>query len=77
MIKYYEEFHAKHPNVIVLFRDGNKYYTYKETAKIVKQLCNEHTKFDGSVATIKSSDISSCISTLIRNGEKVGLCDKM
>lgn len=76
MIKYYEEFHTKRPNVVVLFKDGNKYLTYKETAEKVKKHIGNKVKYDGFQAEIESSDISLCISKFVRIGVKVALCEK-
>ncbi len=84
-LKHYGEIKAKHPDAILLFRNGNNYESYAEDAEIVSKLL----KFDKAIgvesgsgvqvdiASFKSYDLDTVLPKLIRAGNRVAICDQI
>lgn len=84
-LKQYEEIRTKHPDSILLFRNGDNYESYGEDADKVSGLL----KFDkvigvesGSenqvdIVSFKSYELDSVLPKLIRAGNRVAICDEI
>ena len=84
-MKQYGEIKAKHPDAILLFRNGDSYESYAEDADKVSKLL----KFDKAIGMESGSknqvdivsfsgyDLDTVLPNLIRAGNRVAICDKV
>ena len=84
-LKQYGEIKTKHPDAILLFRNGDSYESYAEDADKVSKLL----KFDKAIGMESGSknqvdivsfsgyDLDTVLPNLIRAGNRVAICDKV
>ncbi|MCS3310629.1 hypothetical protein NXX38_00860 [Bacteroides sp. BFG-637] len=84
-LKQYEMLKGKHPDALLLFRNGDNYESYAEDADKVSKLL----KFDKAIGMESGSknqvdivsfsgyDLDTVLPNLIRAGNRVAICDKV
>lgn len=84
-LKQYGEIKTKHPDAILLFRNGDNYESYAEDADNVSKLL----KFDKAIGleggsknsvdivSFPSYNLDTVLPELIRAGNRVAICDKV
>lgn len=84
-LKQYGEIKTKHPDAILLFRNGDNYESYAEDAdKVSKLLKFDKTIGMGSdsknqvdIVSFPSYNLDTVLPDLIRAGNRVAICDKV
>lgn len=84
-LKQYGEIKTKHPDAILLFRNGNNYESYAEDAdkvskflKIDKTIGQESvSKSQVDILSFPSYKLDTVLPDLIRAGNRVAICDKV
>ena len=84
-LKQYEILKGKHPDALLLFRNGDNYESYAEDAdKVSKLLKLDKTigleggsKNQVDIASFSSYNLDTFLPELIRAGNRVAICDKV
>lgn len=83
LLESYNWIKSKHPEVVILFRAGDNYESYKEDAKRVGRVTGIEVSKQvvddmGSIPVVSfpMSDLDVNLSKLIRGGLRVAICDK-
>ena len=84
-MKQYGEIKTKHPDAILLFRNGDNYESYAEDAdKVSKSLkfdkaigLEDGSKNQVDIVSFPSYNLDTVLPELIRAGNRVAICDKV
>lgn len=84
-LKQYGEIKTKHPDAILLFRNGDSYESYAEDADKVSKLLKfdkaigleSGSKNQVDIVSFPSYDLDTVLPQLIRAGNRVAICDKV
>ena len=84
-LKQYGEIKTKHPDAILLFRNGNNYESYAEDADKVSKFLKfdkaigleEGSKNQVDIVSFPSYKLDTVLPELIRAGNRVAICDKV
>ncbi len=81
-IKKYKDLKSMHPEVVLLFRKNDNYYSFFEDAEKTSDSCNiaslEETDEDGTYTLCSAfpySALDTYLPKLIRAGNRVCICD--
>lgn len=78
--KIFEELKDKYKDAVLLFRDHDRYESYKEDAdRVANVLGISVSERDGGIHAVSfpNSDLDSHLPKLVRSGMRVGICDKL
>lgn len=84
-MRQYGEIKTKHPDAILLFRNGDSYESYAEDADRVSKLLKfdkaigleSGSKNQVDIVSFPSYDLDTVLPQLIRAGNRVAICDKV
>lgn len=78
-IEQYKALRAKHPDCILLFREGIRYFAFNTHAKILADICGAKTTKQGRVTTasIAESELKEALPKLITKGRRVAICEQL
>jgi len=84
-LKHYGEIKAKHPDALLLFRNGYNYDSYAEDAEKISQILkldkaigiDSISKAQVDIVSFKSYDLDTMLPKLVRSGNRVAICDKI
>ena len=78
--KIFEELKDKYKDAVLLFRDHDRYESYKEDAdRVANVLGISVSERDGGIHAVSfpNSDLDKHLPKLVRSGMRVGICDKL
>lgn len=78
--KIFEELKDKYKDAVLLFRDHDRYESYKEDAdRMANVLGISVSERDGGIHAVSfpNSDLDKHLPKLVRSGMRVGICDKL
>jgi DNA mismatch repair protein MutS len=72
----YSKIKEKHPDAVLLFRNGDFYESYNEDAEIVSGICNTYIADDGLKFTaFPFHALDTYLPKIIRHGHRVCIAD--
>lgn len=79
IIEQYKNIHAKHPDAVLLFRKGIRYYAFNAHAKLLAEVCGSETTKQGRVTTasIAEFELEATLPKLVTNGRRVAICEPL
>ncbi len=81
VLKQYAELKAKHPDAILLFREGDSYRAYKEDAPRVASVIAQELRtaqvdgHDERYAEFPHSELDTWLPKLVREGNRIAICE--
>lgn len=78
-IEQYKALKANHPNAVLLFREGIRYYAFNADAKLLAEVCGSETTKQGRVTTasIAEFELKVAFPKLMTNGRRVAICEQL
>lgn len=78
-MKQYDELKKKHPDAVILFRNGDYYEAYRDDARTVCEVCGfEFCLRDGvDFAGFSSHQLDIYLPKLVRAGKRIAICDQL
>lgn len=78
-IEQFKALRAKHPDCILLFREGISYFAFNAHAKILAEICGAETAKQGRITTasISEFELKEAFPKLATNGRRVAICEQL
>lgn len=78
-IEQYKALRAKHPDCILLFRKGIRYFAFNAHAKILAEICGAETAKQGRITTasISEFELKEVLPKLATNGRRIAICEPL
>lgn len=84
-MKQFEDLKAKHPDALLLFRNGDNYVAYRQDAEIAANILglgmqagpDSSVKGKADMVSFPHADLDVCLPKLVRAGQRVAICDQL
>lgn len=75
----YKTLHAKHPDCVLLFRRGLRYFAFNNHAKLLAEVCETETIKDGRIitASIAEFELKTALRAMNYKGYRVAVCEPL